>query len=338
MTPLIRCASLTNLGDVAAQCHLDVRALLHEAGLPARCLDEPDLRVPVANVVHLLELAAARAHEPTFGLRMAESRRLSNLGALGLLLREEPTLRDALEATVRYVHVQNEALAFEVEQVGKLVMIRIGLLAAQGRCQRQAIELCIGVTFRLLSIFMGADWHPRLVCFSHGAPAKLDVHRRVFGEAVEFGHEFSGIVCNAAELDARNPGADPVMALYAQRLLEREPQHARRWSLRVQQLALTLLPRGHCRVEVVAQHLGVDRRTVCRRLTEEGTSFSQIVEDLRSELLAHYRADDTRPLGEVAALLGFSTPTNFSRWHRARFGYAARSARRSRREEVLAHE
>jgi AraC-like DNA-binding protein len=308
-----------------------VGALLREVGLPARCLDDPDLRVPFASVVRLLELAAARAHEPAFGLRMAESRGLSNLGTLGLLLRDEPTLRDALEATVRYVHLQNEAMAVEVEQVdkGSLVIIRIGLATAQGQVLRQAIELCVGVTFRFLSIFLGADWHPKLVCFSHRAPARLEVHRRVFGEAVEFGHEFSGIVCNAADLDARNPGADPVMARYAQRLLEREPQPARLWSLRVKQLALMLLPRGHCRVEVVAQHLGVDRRTVSRRLAEEATSFSQIVEDLRAELLTHYRADDTRPLGEVAALLGFSAPTNFSRWHRTRFGHAARSVRRS---------
>lgn len=183
--------------------------------------------------------------------------------------------------------------------------------------------------FRILSIFLGADWHPKLVCFTHRAPVRLDVHRRLFGNAVEFGHEFSGIVCNAADLDARNPGADPVMARYAQLLLERESQPARQWSPRVKQLALMLLPRGHCRVEVVAQHLGLDRRTVSRRLAEEATSFSQIVEDLRSELLAHYRADDTRPLGEVAALLGFSAPTTFSRWNRARFGQPARSVRRS---------
>ena len=202
-------------------------------------------------------------------------------------------------------------------------------MPAQGQALRQATEVCVAVAFHILSIFMGANWRPRLVCFSHRAPARLKVHRRVFGKAVKFGQEFSGIVCNAADLDARNPRADSVMARYAHRLLERQPQPARMWSLRVKQLVLMLLPRGHCRLEVVAQHLGVDRRTVSRRLAAEATSFSQIVEDLRSELFAHYRADDTRPLGEIAALLGFSAPDSFSRWHRTRFGYSARSARRA---------
>src|SRR5574337_2066768 len=63
-------------------------------------------------------------------------------------------------------------------------------------------------------------WRARLVCFAHRAPASSEVHRRVFGPAVEFGHEFNGIVCNAADLDAPNPGADPVMARYTRQLLD----------------------------------------------------------------------------------------------------------------------
>ena len=121
---------------------------------------------------------------------------------------------------------------------------------------------------------MGANWQPRLVCFSHSAPASLAVHRRVFGPAVEFGHEFNGIVCNAADLDVPNPGADPVMARYAQRLLGGSLDVQARLSERVRQLVVLLLPRGLCRVEVVAQHLGIDRRTVARRLADEQTSFS----------------------------------------------------------------
>ena len=59
------------------------------------------------------------------------------------------------------------------------------------------------------------------------------------------------------------------MVRYAQRLLERTMDSSSRMSDRVHQLVVLLLPRGLCRVEVVAQHLGVDRRTVARRLAEE---------------------------------------------------------------------
>ncbi len=58
----------------------------------------------------LLEASAERSGVEAFGLLMAETRRLSNLGPLGLLVREQPTLRLAAEALARYGNRLNEAL------------------------------------------------------------------------------------------------------------------------------------------------------------------------------------------------------------------------------------
>ena len=99
---------------------------------------------------------------------------------------------------------------------------------------------------------------------------------------------------------------------------------------RVHQLVVLLLPRGLCRVEVVAQHLGVDRRTVARRLADEQTSFSALVNELRRDLFARYLKDGARSLTEVSALLGFSASSAFSRWHRQQFGIAARQLKSQR--------
>jgi AraC-like DNA-binding protein len=155
------------------------------------------------------------------------------------------------------------------------------------------------------------------------------MHRRVFGNAVEFGHEFNGIVCRAADLDAPNPGADPVMARYAHALLAQRLDAPSDMTGRVRQLIVLLLPRGHCRVDIVAQHLGVDRRTVARQLAAAGTSFSALVDELRRDLYERYRRDGARSIGEVAALLGFAAPSAFSRWHRREFEATARDHWRS---------
>ena len=99
---------------------------------------------------------------------------------------------------------------------------------------------------------------------------------------------------------------------------------------RVRQLVILLLPRGLCRVEVVAQHLGIDRRTVARRLADEQTSFSALVNELRRDLFARYLKDGARSLTDVSALLGFSASSAFSRWHRQQFGIAARQLKSQR--------
>jgi len=332
---LVRSAALTHFAELAAACGLDARTLVAAAGLPPRCLGEPDLKVPAHLVGQLLEQAAAQAGEPAFGLRLAESRRLSNLGPLALLVRDEPTLRRALEALMQHIHVHNEAVAVQVDEFGGLLAVRTELTHDGEGSQRQATELVVGVTCRVLQIFMGAHWHPRLVCFTHAAPPRLTVHHRVLGPAVEFGHEFNGIVCNAADLDAPNPGADPVMARYSQSLLAPALARSDRYVDRVRQLIVLLLPRGLCRVEVVAQHLGVDRRTVHRKLVDEDSSFSDLLEAERRALAARYVEGTDRPLTDIAALLGFSAPSVFSRWHAASFGVSAARRRSATRRSPL---
>jgi AraC-like DNA-binding protein len=329
MPVLLRSASLTDFADVARGAGLNPHAMLAEAGLPSDALRNPDLKVPAEAVRHLLELCAQRSGDPAFGLRMAESRRLSNLGPIGLLVREEPTLRRALDALVRFGHLHNAALFLKVEEIGDMVVIREELIAGKAAPVRQSTELAIGVMYRLLSVFLGPNWRAKRVCFAHAAPKDRSVHWRVFGRGVEFGHDFNGIVCNARDLDAPNPTADPVIARYARQMLEASLHgDGMKVTHEVRQLVFVLLPAGHCSVDLVAQHLGVDRRTVHRQLAKEGETFRGIVEAVRSELAARYIDEGERPLAEVSGLLGFSAPSAFSRWYRQCFGVSA-SERRS---------
>ena len=86
---------------------------------------------------------------------------------------------------------------------------------------------------------------------------------------------------------------------------------------------MLLLPRGHCRVEVVAQHLGVDRRTIANHLAAEGTTYSTLVNSIRRELRESYLQSGTKNLSKVALLLGFSELSAFSRWHKTQFNKSA---------------
>jgi AraC-like DNA-binding protein len=326
MSAFLRAATLTNFEQVARECGLDAQALVKEVGLSPRCLSEPDFRLPASSVGELLELAARRAHEPGFGLRMAASRRLSNLGPLGLMLRDQPTLRHALETSVTYMHTHAEALSVSLVESGDLLSIREELVLDGGTPTPQAIEMGMCSTFRLLQIFLGERWEPRLVAFRHPAPSDTQAHRRVFGSRIAFGQEFNEIVCNARDLAAPNLAADPVMAKYSQQLLERDMGLNAKMSDRVRRLIVLLLPRGHCRVEVVAQHLGVDRRTIANHLAAEGTTYKSLVNSMRTDLLASYLQRGTQNLSEVAVLLGFSELSAFSRWHKSLFNTHASDA------------
>ncbi|MDM4764458.1 AraC family transcriptional regulator [Pelomonas sp. SE-A7] len=329
MTALVRAAALTNFTELARGFGLDPLRLMSEAGLQARVLDDPDLRIPVERVGELLERAAQLSGCDSFGLRMAETRQLSNLGPVGLLIRDQPTLRESLAVLLRYHLALNGGIALVIEEEAGVVVIREEVVTGGGSV-RQGMELAVGVMLRLMRQFLGADWRPRRVCFTHEAPRDIATHLRVFGPCVEFRHDFNGIVCGRQDLDTCNPNADPAMARYAQQLLDASlssSQSTPRLVDDVRRTALLLLPSGRCSIEQVSDQLGLVCRTVQRRLADEGTSFSELINQLRTELAQRHVQGSDRPLTEVAALLGFSAPSGFSRWYSTQFGSSPSEAR-----------
>ena len=331
MPGVIRAASLTNFGDIARSVGLDPARLLSEFGLPQRALNDPDLKVPIDAVRQLLETAAGRSGVEAFGLLMADTRRLSNLGPVGLLVREQPTLRLALQALMLYTRQLNGALFLTVEEIGDVAVIREEIIVGHGGPIRQSTELAIGVVFSVLRAYLGPEWQPRRVCFAHDAPHDRAVHDRVFGRRVEFGHDFNGIVCARSDLDLANPHADPAMQRYAKQMLETsDAPDVRNMGLQVRDQVLLLLNTGRCTIDVVAQHLGVDRRTVHRHLAAEQQTFTAIVDTVRAELASRYLKDKSRSLTEVSSMLGFSAPSGFSRWYRRRHGTTPTDGRAAR--------
>jgi len=93
MPRLIRSAALNNYVELSRSLGLDPYRMITSCGLPAACLDDPDTKVPLASVIKLLEQSALKSGKPDFGLRLAENRTLANVGALALLVREQPSVR-----------------------------------------------------------------------------------------------------------------------------------------------------------------------------------------------------------------------------------------------------
>lgn len=253
MPAFIRSASLTGYVDIARAAGLDPFRMMRESGLNPACLRDPETRIDVSRVRRLLEASAMVGDIPDLGLRMARVRRLSNLGPISLLVREEPTARSALDTLARHMRLLNESLITRIESVDDLVIIREEFSLGEATPVRQAMELAVGVMYRILQELLGPHWEPRRVCFTHSAPQSLASHLRTFGRFVEFDSDFNGIVCVARDLEARNPSADPAMARYARQYLESLLAGPDMTTTdKVRRLVHTLLPTGRCTVDRIA--------------------------------------------------------------------------------------
>lgn len=68
---------------------------------------------------------------------------------------------------------------------------------------------------------------------------------------------------------------------------------------------------------MVAKELGLGERTLQRRITEAGTSFRQLLNETRHDLVRHYLGDPAVEITEAAFLVGYEDPTSFYRAFRS---------------------
>jgi len=269
----------------------------------------------------LLEESARLSGQEAFGLLLAETRSLANLGMLALVIREEPTLREAMQSCVRYMRLHNAGVQLRLDDEGVVVLLHVGVNVQRHGVWRQTIEMSTGIALRMLQVLSGNTFRPVRISFTHERPTKLEVHRRVLGTLVGFSQETNAIACRSRDLDMPIPAADPTLNREVKRWLDTQLANLRdEPAQQARQIVRMLLPSGLCSVDRIAQHLGMHRRTLNRHLAVEGESVSMIVNAVRAELAEEYLGNSKRRLYEIAELLGFSTAGDFSRWFRTRFG------------------
>ena len=319
---LVRAASLTGYFAVAEELRLDVARLMREAGLTRSMIANAEQLVPARSVVRLLEESARASGCTTFGLRMAEKRQLSDLGMVSLLLIHQPTLREAFEVLTEYRHRINTNLGLHVEEHGDTAFLREVFALSPPMAARQVDDLALGVLYNLCQVLMGESWRPQCICLSYERPAPQDraIYDRFFDCAIQFGADFEGIVIERRDLDSRNPRADEALARHARQLVGAmiNPGH-RTISEEVEQSIRLLLPAGRASIGGVADALGTNVRTLQRRLDQERTSFSELLDRVRVQQVSQHFANRRLRLTDIAQLLGYSTLASFGAWYRNRF-------------------
>jgi AraC-like DNA-binding protein len=225
----------------------------------------------------------------------------------------------AIEVLIQYIGLHADALCPCLEEKERVVTIS-RMISGKRLHTRRALEPAVAMFYRIIKTFLGDAWRPKEVYFMHSAPKDPEAHRRFFGTRVRFGRDYDGIVCRAADLEKSRPTADPAMARYLKEYFDSILPSARsEVGETVRELVWVMLKSGNCSAERVAKHLGVDRRTINRRLASEGQSYSSILDTVRTDMVRSFVEHGHRPLNEIAVMLGFSGLSAFSRF-RNRFG------------------
>lgn len=316
------------LGFLERQGH-PLADVCRAADIDPAIVQQPNSRVPASFMERLWALGERLTGDPDVGLHSAESYNPGALSIVGYVVLSCRTAREALDRLTRYAPLLNEGLKVDLlEQDGRATCRFRAVSELDSylhRDSRQVMETLAAGTVVTLQRLATGPVTPIAITFRHRAPASLVEHHRILGPAIRFEQAEDTVVYSSTALETPFISADPA-------LLEVFEGDARR---RLEALAtrggvsgrvLTLLAarvRGAVPpLSEVASELAMSERSIQRSLSEEQTSYRQLVDDVRKSLAIEHLSRPGTSATDVAFLLGFSEPSAFTRAFRRWTGTA----------------
>jgi AraC-like DNA-binding protein len=322
--PSIRAGALAHFEVVAQYLGLAPSALLRRHGLDlAAVLQDPDAKLPATAVAAALEAAAAESGRADFGLLLAHAWSIADLGPVSLVVAHQDTLREALDTLALHRAHLSDAIAFDLHVDGAQAELRITLALPDDAASVQLADFTLGAALKVCRAILGASWLPLGARLTRGAPRDLSTCRRLLGtDAIVFGAEADALLLRPADLDLKLPRMpDPALRRHAEALIAKLPSTGDgSIAQRAASLVRAGLAEGRADLHHVAQALGLNSRTLQRRLRAEGLGFSDLLDQVRGELARSYLADRKTPLHVIAARLGYADGSAFTRWFTQTFG------------------
>jgi AraC-like DNA-binding protein len=293
---------------------LDPAPVIREAGLDPRLFDDGASVIPHDALGRLLTLCVARTQCPHFGLLVGQRATILSLGLVGRLMQHSETVGAALRAFVSNLGIQDRVMVPALTTSDGTVLLGIAVYQPAAESADQISDGALAVTVNALRFLCGSDWSPAEVLVPRAAPADCEPYWRHFRAPVRFNQESATLVFPARDLERRVAGADPMMRV----MLEERIGHLKgrpgcEFSDEIRRLLRTRLTSHRCSADDTAERLAMHRRTLSRRLKDGGLGYRGITNEVRFEIARQLLEDTTVPLGEIAAALGYSEASAFTR-------------------------
>lgn len=317
----IRALALSKFTEFASNEGLRPTAMLRLVALPVDVEQFPQQILAYQRYCGLLDLCAQHAEQPLFGLRFGMHQGLAVFGDMLYLVGSTRSVGEALLELKDNYAVFNGAVSMQLIPARDQVCLEFSTPRQYGPGQFQAAELMCAVALKLLRAMIGDEWQPDHVAFTHAPLGNELDYRSILGSPPMFSSAFTGLVFPrdvlSLPLNAKDTTLHQLLETHIGRM-ERLSSAALPGSIK--QLLRHLLPSGRATVDKAASWMVVNPRSLQRQLFAEGTSFQQLLDEVRQESAQHYLQDTAISMSRLAKLLGYADSSGFSRAFHRWFG------------------
>ncbi len=294
---------------------LDSHALCEEAGFKLADVNMNETRIPTAMMMNLWKIAVHKTQDPYIAIRVAQFFKSTAYSALGLSMSASRNVYEAIRRCVRYSHFVSEGTTASLEETENEVAF---ILTAKPEFRSlthiygiSATLCCMVQSFRELN---GNAVRIKAVHFEKSLESKKPFEK-FFGCPVYYGASSNKIVIEKkyalSEQVFSNAELSCSLDEWIEAYLSKISQD--RLSTRIKKYFNKQLGYAELEQSEVARHFALSTRMLQRKLSQEGCTYKQILNEFRKDhaikLITQYKL----PLAQVSLLVGFNDQSNFTR-------------------------
>ena len=302
-----RTGSTFSLPAVLRSLSLSPEDVFQAAGVDFALYRHPNNRIAAADLGRLFTLVSQMTGRGDIGLLIADTFRPADLGLVGELAAEGPTVETALRNLVRLLRYNTLAGYPTFSTAGTSAMLGFDLRHCDFVGSNFVLEGATGMSFRFMQWLCGKSWRPDEIHFSRRAPSDLQPFHQFFGVPVRFSATEDAVLFSADWLKRH-------VAREEHRQKEKRLEIAAApFSELVRRAVAIRLGFGQVDAQPLANMLGVSERQLFRRLKAEGTTCRQVVDDVKFSRARHLLQAGDAPIAAIAFALGYADQSAFTR-------------------------
>lgn len=306
------------LRPIAAQIeHSGVSMLscLHAAGLPLNLLEQASPVISARQFLALLREGMRRAGEPALGLLIGQRLLPETHGLLSLAAMNSTSLRDTIAILDAFLALRTQLVRFRVHTRGKFVALEVSETHPLGELSAPTLEAILLAIKNLLDAVAMGDAGVERIQFPFPPPSYASLSADLFGCPIRFRSRQAALVLAVSTLDRplragqRDAFAAATAACHSALQALADTQSV---SADVQRLLLS--SRGRFPSwPACARLLHRSARSLHRHLKQEGSSYRELLDQVRWQLAAEHLQSGRFTVEQTARMLGYSDLANFRR-------------------------
>jgi AraC-like DNA-binding protein len=313
--PTTSITHISSLFTILESQGIDVKAFLVDAGVDPSILKSPENRLTWEMVQMLTHRAVQITGDAYFGLHQGEEMvGFSNI--LGHILVNCQTLGEALEKLLKFHKILYEGCDIIVGMEGEYLVTEYAFHEQKFNNDKQLADYWMSCSYSYAKQLTGKQIDLIEVRFKHDAPTDISEYNRIFNCKLEFGSSMNALVGDSeiSNIPIREPNKKllSVFEKYAKEVLSKQTEKST-YTKKVGSWITKMLGEKVPQINMIASKLSISTRSLQIKLKKEGTTYSEILDQIRKETASYYLKSENISIAEISYLLGFSEPSVFHR-------------------------